>query len=120
MPRAMLTRLRIPALALVAFVALALAATGFGHHLPKAQDLAREAYVLAGGSAADLCGTTSAVGRGDCPACQITGGTDLPPQALAPHPADLRLILALAAPRVSSAIIPAPGQGPGPRGPPSA
>lgn len=116
----MLTRLRIPALALVALVALALAATGMGHHLPKAQDMAREAYVLAGGSAADLCGTGSAAERSDCPACQITGGTDLPPQALAPHPADLRLILALAAPSASRVLIPAPGQGPGPRGPPAA
>ena len=90
-----------------AALTVALVATGFAHRLPSTDDAALSAYALAGGDIADLCGDLDGDGlpdHGDCPACQIAGGADLPPTALTLRDADLAFVAQVVAPRESRAV----------------
>jgi hypothetical protein len=69
--------------ALVAAIAVALVATGFGHRILTAADEQAIAYAAETGiSLSDLCaddlGKAAHPGT-DCQACQITGSANLPP-----------------------------------------
>jgi hypothetical protein len=82
-------------------------ATGFAHRLPSTDDAALAAYALAGGDIADLCGDLDGDGlpdHGDCPACQIAGGADLPPASPTLRNADLAFVAQVVAPRESRAV----------------
>jgi hypothetical protein len=68
---------------LVAVIAVALVATGFGHRMTTAADEAALAYAVQNGiNLSDLCagdpGDAAHPGM-DCQACQITGSANLPP-----------------------------------------
>lgn len=89
-------------LAVVATLVAALVMVGFAHRTPAPTDTAVQAYVLAGGSLADLCANPADDGlpaHMDCPACHIvataTGGN----QPDLAHAADLTMTAQRAAPR---------------------
>jgi hypothetical protein len=99
--------LSLQRLVLVAALTVALVATGFAHRLPSTDDAALAAYALAGGDIAELCGDLDGDGlpdHGDCPACQIAGGADLPPTTLTLRDADLAFVAQVVAPRESRAV----------------
>jgi hypothetical protein len=94
-------------LMLLAVLTVALVATGFAHRLPSTDDAALSAYALAGGDIAELCGDLDGDGlpdHGDCPACQIAGGADLPPASPTLRNADLAFVAQVVAPRESRAV----------------
>lgn len=89
---------------LLAVLTLALVATGYAHRLPGPGDQAAAAMLLAGASAADICGDLGSPGRHAdplCQACQIAGGAAVPEHGGAVHPAALVLVAAVSAPRES-------------------
>ena len=91
-------------LALVAMLTVALVATGFAHRMPSA---AQEAFVMAGGELADLCGDEDGSGAGalgDCFACHVTAAVILPDAALSIRDADLTFVAEVIAPRESRAL----------------
>lgn len=110
-------------LAVMVVLALALVATGFGHRMPSAGDLAQESYILAGGDLAGLCGDADGNGLPDhidCPACHLTGNA-LPPDAPpALRDAGLVLLATVTAPRESRAARPVRDPARGLRAPPLA
>ena len=68
--------------ALLATLTVALAATGFAHRMPTAEDEALAFALQNGVSLDDFCGVDpikAAHGGTDCQACQISGAADLPP-----------------------------------------
>lgn len=94
---------------LLVLVALtvALAATAFAHRMPNAGDAALEAYVLAGGSLADLCGDADGDGlpdHSDCPVCHLTATAPPAGGGLVLQDAGLILIARIEAPRESRAV----------------
>ena len=94
-------------LVLLAVLSLSLVATGFAHRMPSTDDAALAAYAMSGGDLADLCGDLDGDGlpdHGDCPACQIAGSADLPPNALTLRDADLAFVAKVFAPRESRAL----------------
>jgi hypothetical protein len=93
--------------AVVAAFAIALVATGFGHRIPSQSDAAEQAYVLAGGDLADICGDIDEDGlpdHADCPACHIVASADLPASNLTLRDADLAFVAKVVAPRESRAV----------------
>jgi len=91
-------------LATVLALTLALLAVGFAHHVPRAEDGTKFAYLLAGGTTAELCGQSSneAMGK-SCPACHLTATVVLPANDLPPRLAALSFERAVIAPRVNRA-----------------
>ena len=109
--------------ALMVLLTVALVATGFGHRMPSGTDTAIEAYVLAGGTAADLCGSPGDEGtltQRDCPACQIVGAAALPDAPASIIQADLVFVATVIAPRESRALQRVLDPGRGMRAPPLA
>ena len=104
-PLPMKHRMRITLLALVGVLTLALAATGFGHRLPTAQQAQLEIIAQMGGLA-EICADLNGDGipADECPVCHLTGGAALPPTLPAAKPADLVLLAVVLAPRESRAI----------------
>lgn len=89
-------------------LALALAMAGFARPVPNAALSALEAFALAGGDIAALCGDGD--GRADhdgCPACHVAGVALLPDAGRAPNALDLRFGEPTTAPRARAA---APGR----------
>ncbi|MDD9707746.1 MAG: hypothetical protein V7698_04230 [Paracoccaceae bacterium] len=93
-------------LAGIATLAAALIMIGFGHRAPAQSDVAVQAYVLAGGSLAELCADPlddSLPAHMDCPACHLVatcaGGTQ--PDLL--RDADLRMLSRVVAPQENRA-----------------
>lgn len=94
-------------LALMFALTVALVAAGSGHRVPSANDAMIEAFVLSGGSLADLCADTDGNGlpdHGDCPACHIVASADLPEADLTLRDADLAFVAKVVAPRESRAL----------------
>jgi hypothetical protein len=94
-------------LVLIFALTVALVATGYGHRIPSANDSMIEAFLLSGGSLADLCADTDGDGQpdhGDCPACHIVASPDLPDADLTLHDADLAFVAKVVAPRESRAV----------------
>lgn len=90
---------------LVAVLLIALTAVGFAHRMPTAQNISAEAYVLAGGSLADLCSDSDGMIAGaDCPACHLVGAAALPEPQPAIRDADLIFVAEVVAPRESRAL----------------
>lgn len=90
---------------LLAAVTLALVATGFAHRVPTPDQAALEAFVLAGGDAADLCsGADGLPDHPDCPACHIAGAAVLLAANSVVHDADLVFVAKVVAPRASRAV----------------
>ncbi|MEI4487745.1 hypothetical protein V8J36_16255 [Frigidibacter sp. MR17.14] len=112
--------LRALGLVLVALLTLAFGAAGHAHHVPEAADLRLQAYVLAGGSVADLCddsATTHAKAAG-CPVCHLIGAAVVPQPLGTPQDIELRHVATLVAPRVARAEGRARDPAIPPRGPP--
>ena len=97
--------MRITLMGLVALLTLALAATGFGHRMPTAQDAQLEVIAQMGGLA-EICADLNGDGipDDDCPVCHLTGGAALPPATPSFIRADLAFVAEVAAPRESRAI----------------
>ncbi len=110
--------------ALVAALALALVATGFGHRLLVPQSATQEvalAFAFANGvPPADFCGSTGGDSRSDplCLACQISGGADLPPVAETQVDLCPAMTAQVVAPRESRAPARVRDPGHAPQGPP--
>jgi hypothetical protein len=94
-------------LVLIFSLTVALVATGYGHRMPSANDSMIDAFILSGGSLADLCADTDGDGlpdHDDCPACHIVASADLPDAGLTIHDADLAFVAKVVAPRESRAV----------------
>lgn len=94
-------------LLLVAFLTLALVATGFSHRVLSSEDVALQSYVLSGGDLAELCADGTGDGladHGDCPACHIVAVADLPDMDLTLRAADFAFVAKVVAPRESRAL----------------
>lgn len=94
-------------LLLVAFLTLALVATGFSHRVLSSDDVALQSYVLSGGDLADLCADANGDGLPDhmeCPACHIVAAMDLPDAELSLQAADFVFVAKVVAPRESRAL----------------
>lgn len=92
---------------LIALLSIALVATAFAHKIPTASDLALDAYVLAGGSMADLCGDgdgDGAMAHRDCQACSIIGTAMLPDAPQAVTRVNYAYVATIVAPRAARAI----------------
>lgn len=110
-------------LALLSMLVAALTVSGAAHRMPTADSFALEAFVLAGGAAADLCDETGGNGTGgaaDCPACHFAGTADVPAPALVPRKAELIVLAAVTAPQESRAQRPVRDPGHAMRAPPLA
>ena len=86
-------------LAAILLLTFALAATGFAHRAPSAQDVSLQIAQAMGGMAG-FCGQApegERPGHVKCPACQLTEAASLPPVAKLP----------IAAPRVTEVLAPA-------------
>ena len=100
---------RLKGLTVVVLFACALLATGFAHRVPVAGQAAVLAYVLAGGSAADLCAdpagkTPDLHAHQECPVCHLVGGAVLPGGAPSLRDAELTFVAAMVAPSESRAL----------------
>ncbi|QYZ69554.1 hypothetical protein [Neotabrizicola shimadae] len=94
-------------LVLMFILTAALIATGFGHRMPSANDSMIDAFLLSGGSLADLCGDTDGNGlpdHGDCPACHIVASAELPDANLTLNDVDLAFVAKVIAPGESRAL----------------
>jgi hypothetical protein len=94
-------------LLLVAFITLALVATGFSHRALSSEDVALQSYLLSGGDLADLCADANGDGLPDhleCPACHIVAAAGLPDAELTLQAADLVFVAKVVAPRESRAL----------------
>jgi hypothetical protein len=92
---------------LIFALTVALVAAGYGHRMPSANDSMIEAFLLSGGSLADLCADTNGDGlpdHGDCPACHIVASAGLPDAGLTFHEADLAFVAKVVAPRENRAV----------------
>lgn len=111
-------------LAALCLLTLALVTTGLAHRAPSAQDDAlQSAWMLAGGNWSGICGEATTDGQRShvkCPACQITGGADLPPAPATMHRAAPRLLAVLAAPASEIPVRPVLDPAHGSRAPPRA
>lgn len=107
----------------LAVITLALAGVGSVHPAPGSDAPQIEAFVLAGGSLADLCTDADGDGmpdHGDCPACHTTTAATPPALSLRLRDADLAFAAKVVAPRESRAIRPALDPAHGLRAPPVA
>ena len=100
---------RLKALAVVVLFAGALLATGFAHRVPFAGQAALQAYMLAGGQAADLCAdragkTPDLHAHQGCPVCHLVGGAVPPGGAPSLRDANLTFVAAMVAPAESRAL----------------
>ncbi|MES2813387.1 MAG: hypothetical protein V4720_00665 [Pseudomonadota bacterium] len=99
--------LQLHRMVVLAVLSVALVGTGFAHRAPVADEQTVAAILLSGATAADICGTLGESGRHVdplCQACQITGGTDLPPLAPVVRPLGLTLLADVSAPRESRRV----------------
>ncbi|WP_413874773.1 hypothetical protein [Albidovulum sp.] len=81
---------------------VALGAVGLAHRVSGPAAVARDAFVLAGGDLAALCGSAHDDGqalRADCPACHLVKAFDLPRLASPCREAGLRLVAVVIPPR---------------------
>ena len=82
-------------------------ASGAGHRMPSADNLALDAFVQAGGTLADICddsGGDHGTGLTGCLACHIAGFADGPAPDPVPRAAGLIVTSAVAAPQESGAL----------------
>jgi hypothetical protein len=94
-------------LLLVAFITLALVATGFSQRVLTSEDVALQSYLLSGGDLADLCADANGDGLPDhleCPACHIVAAANLPDAELTLQAADFVFVAKVVAPRESRAL----------------
>ncbi|GHG96534.1 hypothetical protein [Pseudodonghicola xiamenensis] len=97
--------LRLFGVLLVMVLTIATGALGFAHRLPSADQQALDAYVLAGGNPADICG--GAGGNRDdhhCPACSLTGAVVPPDPVGLVHRAEYHYIAQIITPRENRAV----------------
>lgn len=100
---------RLKGLAVVLLLACSMLATGFAHRVPAVAQAAFQAYVLAGGVAADLCIARTGAG-GDrhapdpCPVCHLMGSAVLPDATPGIRDADLTFLAHMVLPCESRAL----------------
>lgn len=111
-------------LAALCLLALALAATGFAHRTPSAQEPAlQSAWLMAGGNWSGFCGEPGSDGQRShvkCPACQLTGAADLPTAPAMAQGGMPRLLAVLAPPAAEAPPRPVLDPAHGSRAPPLA
>jgi hypothetical protein len=108
---------------LIAVLAFALVATGFGHRLPNASDGALALALESGISLADLCGGDAGDDRAQgpkCQACQIVAAADVPPDTGSLIDLELAFVAKVIAPRESRALARVLDPANRPQGPPIA
>ncbi|WP_106472571.1 hypothetical protein [Pukyongiella litopenaei] len=104
-------------------MSVALVATAYAHRIPNASDIAIEAYVLAGGDIANICGdpgSDNTVAHPDCPACRIAGSVLLPDAPQSMTDIDFVFVATVVAPRERRAILTVLDPARGMRAPPLA
>lgn len=92
---------------LIAALGVALIASALSPRAPDAEDAALHAFVLAGGSMAELCADTDGDGlpdHDDCPACRLVAPAMVPQVIPALGAADLVVVSKVLAPRESRAV----------------
>lgn len=102
---------------------IALVAVGFAHRAPSQTENAVTSLLLAGGSLADLCGDGDPGGaphHGECLACQITAGADLPPASGTPVALFLAKLANVPVPRLHLVVPASTDPAHRPQGPPVA
>jgi hypothetical protein len=109
---AMMRRFRtfLTGLALVLLLFATAMASGAGYRMLSADSLALEAFVLAGGTLADICDETGGDhgdGQSGCLACPTVGTADVRAPSPVPRTAGLIVTAAVAAPQESRALRPA-------------
>ena len=110
-------------LALLSMLVAALMVSGAAHRMPTADSVALDAFVLAGGDLADLCGEPGGKGMGgqsDCPACHGVGTAEIAAPGLVPRKAELIVEAAMTAPQESRTRRPVRDPGHAMRAPPLA
>lgn len=108
---------------LITAMSLALVAAGFVRPAPTAGDAVLHAYLLAGGSVAELCADTDGDGlpdHDDCPTCRLVAPATVPQVMPALRDADLVFVARVVAPRESRAVREVLDPARGTRGPPFA
>jgi hypothetical protein len=91
----------------VAIMVLALAGVGAVHSVSQSESPQVEAFLLTGGSLADLCADTDGDGmpdHGECPECQVGAATAVPAIAMPLQEVDLAFVAKVVAPKESRAI----------------
>lgn len=108
-PDGMMRRFRtfLTGLALLCMLLASVMASGASHRGPSADSLALDAFVLAGGTLADICddsGRGHSDGLTGCLACHIVGTADVPAPSPVPRAAGLIVTAAVTAPQESRAV----------------
>jgi hypothetical protein len=115
-PLAMTAPMRlIPRIALTLALLFALAGIGFAHRAPQPDDAGKLAFLMAGGTLADVCdeGDDAGMAGGDCPACHLPAVVMVPAVDLPVLVAELAFVAKVVAPRESRAarVVRDPGHG---------
>lgn len=105
----------ISRIALTLALLFALVGIGFAHRAPQPEEAAKLAFLMAGGSLADLChdgGDDGQPGR-DCPACHLPAVVMVAALDVPVRVADLAFVAKVVAPRASRAarVVRDPGHG---------
>ncbi len=113
---AMTDRMRlIPRIALTLALLFALAGIGFAHRAPQPDDAGKLAFLMAGGTLADVCdeGGDAGMAGGECPACHLPAVVMVPTVDLPVLVAELAFVAKVVAPRESRAarVVRDPGHG---------
>lgn len=102
-------------IALTLALLFALVNIGFAHRVPHPEDAAKQMFLLAGGTLADVCqdGGDSGKAGGDCPACHLPAVIMVPALAMPIRTAELAFVAKVVAPRASRAarVVRDPGHG---------
>lgn len=105
----------IPRIALTLALLFALAGIGFAHRAPQPDDAGKLAFLMAGGTLADVCdaGDDAGMAGGDCPACHLPAVVIVPAVDLPVLVAELAFVAKVVAPRQSRAarVVRDPGHG---------
>jgi hypothetical protein len=110
----------ISRIALTLALLFALAGIGFAHRAPQLDDAGKLAFLMAGGTLADVCdeGGDAGMAGGDCPACHLPAVVMVPAVDLPVLVAELAFVAKVIAPRESRAARSVRDPGHGLRAPP--
>ncbi|MEI6801211.1 MAG: hypothetical protein WCO04_18645, partial [Pseudomonadota bacterium] len=105
----------IPRIALTLALLFTLVGVGFAHRVPHPEDAGKLAFMLAGGTLADVChdgGDDDTAGR-DCPVCHLPTMVMVPPLDVPVLKAELAFVAKVVAPQTSRAarLVRDPGHG---------
>ncbi len=105
----------ISRIALTLALLFALVNVGFAHRVPQPEDAAKQAFLMAGGSLADVChdGGDDGKAGGECPACHLPSVVMVPAVHMPVLTAELAFVAKMVAPRECRAarVVRDPGHG---------